>query len=227
MARVMQIEIFSDVVCPWCYIGKRRLDAVLAGELGQGVRVTWRPYQLYPQMPDQGMPRDAFMKARFGADAEASVIYQRVLEEARTVGLELDFSRIRVAPNTLRAHRLLAWSEPTGRQHDLAEVLFRYYFREGRDVGDSDELALAAGEAGLDAEAAALMLAGQDEMDKVRAELALGYSIGVSGVPYFVLAGQFAIPGAQPQEVMSQFISRARERLSAAATRASEAPDGA
>lgn len=209
----MQIEIFSDVVCPWCYIGKRRLDAVLAGELGQGVQVTWRPYQLYPQMPEQGMPRDVFMKARFGAGAEASAIYGRILDEARTVGLELDFERIRVAPNTLRAHRLLSWAEPSGRQHDLAEVLFRYYFREGRDVGDNAELALAAAEAGLDPDAATVMLRGHDEMDKVRAELALGYSIGVSGVPYFVLAGQFAIPGAQPQEVMSQFISRARERL--------------
>jgi predicted DsbA family dithiol-disulfide isomerase len=209
----MQIEIFSDVVCPWCYIGKRRLDAVLAGELGKDVRVTWRPYQLYPQMPEQGMPRDTFMKARFGADAEASVIYGRILDEAKTVGLELDFGRIRVAPNTLRAHRLLSWAEPSGRQHELAEVLFRYYFQEGRDVGDSGVLALAAAEAGLDADAATELLAGHDELDKVRAELALGYSIGVSGVPYFVLAGQFAIPGAQPQEVMSQFISRAKERL--------------
>jgi predicted DsbA family dithiol-disulfide isomerase len=209
----MLIEIFSDVVCPWCYIGKRRLDAVLAGEAGEGVQVAWRPYQLYPQLPEQGVPRDEFMRARFGSKTDAAAIYRRVLDEAATVGLELDFSRIRVAPNTLRAHRLLSWAEPSGRQHELAEVLFSYYFQQGRDIGDSQELARAAGEAGLDAEAAAVVLAGQDELDKVRAELALGQAVGVSGVPFFVLAGKFAIPGAQPQEVMSQFISRARERL--------------
>jgi predicted DsbA family dithiol-disulfide isomerase len=209
----MQIEIFSDVVCPWCYIGKRRLDAVLAGEVGQGIEVVWRPYQLYPQMPESGMPREAFMQARFGQGADPAMIYRRILEEAETVGLELDFGRIRVAPNTLRAHRLLAWAEPSGRQHELAEVLFRYYFCDGRDVGDSRELAQAAGEAGLDPVVAAAMLDGHDELDKVRAELALGEAVGVTGVPFFVLAGKFAIPGAQPQEVMSQFIARARERL--------------
>jgi predicted DsbA family dithiol-disulfide isomerase len=213
MASLMLIEIFSDVVCPWCYIGKRRLDALLASETGRDIRVAWRPYQLYPQLPEQGMPRDEFMRARFGASTDAAVIYQRVLDEAATVGLELDFSRIRVAPNTLRAHRLLSWAEPSGLQHELAEVLFGYYFQQGRDIGDSRELVLAAGEAGLDPKAAATLLAGQDELDKVRAELALGEAVGVSGVPFFVLAGKFAIPGAQPLEVMSQFIDRARQRL--------------
>jgi predicted DsbA family dithiol-disulfide isomerase len=213
----MLIEIFSDVVCPWCYIGKRRLDAVLASEVGAGIQVAWRPFQLYPQLPGRGMPRDDFMRARFGGSVDASAIYRRVLDEAATVGLELDFSRIRVAPNTLRAHRLLSWAEPSGRQHELAEVLFSCYFQQGRDIGDSHELARAAGEAGLDAEAAAAVLAGQDELDKVQAELALGEAVGVTGVPFFVLAGRFAIPGAQPQDVMSQFISRARERLEQAA----------
>jgi len=213
MARLMQIEIFSDVVCPWCFIGKRRLDAVLATEVGQGIQVTWRPYQLYPQLPQQGLPRDEFMKARFGADASPADIYQRILAEAATLDLALDFARIRVAPNTLRAHRLMSWAEPSGRQHELAEVLFRCYFQQGRDVGDPAELALAAGEAGLDADAAAELLRGHDELDKVRAELALGEAVGVTGVPFFVMAGKFAIPGAQPQEVMAQLISRARQRL--------------
>ncbi|MFU8816104.1 MAG: DsbA family oxidoreductase [Pseudomonadales bacterium] len=213
MARLMQIEIFSDVVCPWCFIGKRRLDAVLASEVGQGIQVTWRPYQLYPQIPEQGLPRDQFMKARFGPGVDPADIYQRILAEAAALDLELDFSAIRVAPNTLRAHRLMSWAEPSGRQHELAEVLFRFYFQQGRDVGDRHELAQAAAAAGLDRDAASAMLAGHDESDKVRAELALGEAVGVTGVPFFVLAGKFAIPGAQPQEVMAQLISRARERL--------------
>ncbi|MEQ8861057.1 MAG: DsbA family oxidoreductase [Pseudomonadales bacterium] len=209
----MHIEVFSDVVCPWCFIGKRRLDAVLAGAAGEGVSVSWRPYQLYPQMPEQGMDREAFMRARFGDEVDAGQIYQRVLTEARSEGLDLHFDRIRTAPNTFRAHRLLSWAERSGRQHELAEVLFRFYFQDGRDVGDPAELAAAAEQAGLDAVAAAEMLAGHDEEDKVRSELSLAQAVGVTGVPFFVLAGRFAIPGAQPRETMSQLISRARERL--------------
>jgi predicted DsbA family dithiol-disulfide isomerase len=213
---MMQIEIFSDVVCPWCYIGKRRLDAVLETETGAGVQVTWRPYQLYPQIPDGGVPRERFMRARFGSDADASAVYRRVREEADGEGLELRFDRIEVAPNTFKAHRLLSWAEPTGRQHELAEVLFRYYFCDGRDVGDAGELAAAAAEAGLEADEARDVLAGHDEIDKVRSELSLAEAAGVTGVPFFVMAGRFAIPGAQPRDVMAQLIERARQRLAEA-----------
>lgn len=212
----MQIEIFSDVVCPWCYIGKRRLDAVLESSAGAGAQVTWRPYQLYPQIPEGGVPREQFMRARFGAEADAGAIYRRVRDEAAGEGLELRFDRIQVAPNTFRAHRLLSWAEPSGRQHALAEVLFRYYFCDGRDVGDVDELVAAASEAGLDAAGAREMLSGHDEVDKVRSELSLAEAAGVTGVPFFVMAGRFAIPGAQPRDVMAQLIERARERLAEA-----------
>lgn len=209
----MQIEIFSDVVCPWCYIGKRRLDAVLASEVGAGIEVTWRPYQLYPGIPEDGMPRDDFMAARFGRQADAGQIYRRIVVEAESEGLTLDFERISVAPNTFRAHRLLSWAEGSGHQHQLAEILFRFHFRDGRNVGDPADLAAAAAEAGLDAAGAADMLAGHDEADKVRAELSLAKAVGVTGVPFFVLAGRFAVPGAQSREVMGQLITRARERL--------------
>lgn len=209
----MQIEIFSDVVCPWCYIGKRRLDAVLASDVGEGVQVTWRPYQLYPQLPESGMERGAFMRARFGDGADAREIYQRVVSEAEGEGLTLNFEGIRTAPNTLKAHRLLSWAEFSGRQHELAEVLFASYFREGLDVGDAAVLADAAERAGLDRVAAAAMLDSHDEEDKVRSELSLAQAAGVSGVPFFVLAGRFAIPGAQPRDVMAQLISRARDKL--------------
>ena len=212
----MHIEIFSDVVCPWCYIGKRRLDAILDAPAGEGLTVAWRPYQLYPQIPDEGIPRETFMAARFGDGAQASEIYQRVRAEAEQEGLDLDFEGIRVAPNTLRAHRLLSWAEGSGHQHELAEALFRSYFREGRDVGDPEVLAAVAGEAGLDADAAAAMLASDDELDKVRQELSLAQAVGVTGVPFFVMAGKFAIPGAQPRDVMRQLIERARERLATA-----------
>jgi len=209
----MQIEVFSDVVCPWCYIGKRRLDAVLGSKAGEGLRVTWRPYQLYPQIPEEGLPRQTFMAARFGAGADPEQIYRRVMEEAATEGLSFAFDRIQVAPNTFRAHRLLSWAEGSGRQHALAEVLFRFYFQQGRDVGDPAELADAAEQAGLDAGAAAEMLNGHDEVDKVRAELSLAEAAGVTGVPFFVLGGRFAVPGAQSSQTMRQLIDRARQQL--------------
>ena len=156
------------------------------------------------------------MRARFGSDAEPGRIFRHVVEEAESEGLLLDFERIRTTPNTFRAHRLLSWAEGSGRQHELAEVLFSYYFREGRDVGDPDELAAAAAQAGLDAEGARDMLSGHDEVDKVRAELSLAQAAGVTGVPFFVLGGRFAVPGAQSRDTMAQLITRARERLSAA-----------
>lgn len=209
----MQIEVFSDVVCPWCYIGKRRLDAVLAEPGNEDLRVTWRPFQLYPQLPPGGVPRESFMRARFGDGAEPDEIYRRVMEEAREAGLALDFRAIAIAPNTLDAHRLISWAEFSGRQHDLAEALFRAYFQQGRDVGDAGVLAATAGEVGLDGAAAAQMLAGQDEMDKVRQELSLADAVGVTGVPFFVLGGRFAIPGAQAADTLRQLIARARTRL--------------
>ncbi len=212
----MQIEIFSDVVCPWCYIGKRRLDTVLAGDAGADVEVVWRPFQLYPQLPIRGVDRREFFAARFGDRAEASSVYRRILAEAESVGLELNFEAIDKMPNTFLAHRLLAWAEGSGLQHELADALFRSYFQLGLDVGDPVVLAAAAAAVGLDGEAAASHLASEAGLDEVQAQLERGHDLGVTGVPFFVLAGRFAIPGAQSTEVMSQLISRARERLTPA-----------
>lgn len=212
----MQIEIFSDVVCPWCYIGKRRLDTVLAGDAGSGVAVRWRPFQLYPGLPVAGVDRRQFFKARFGAGADASRVYQRILAEAESVGLELNFDAIEKMPNTFLAHRLLAWAEDSGLQHALADALFRSYFQLGLDIGDPVVLAAAAAAVGLDGEAAASYLASEADLEAVEAQLQRGHDLGVTGVPFFLLAGRFGIPGAQSTEVMAQLITRAKERLAPA-----------
>ncbi len=212
----MQIELFSDVVCPWCYIGKRRLDIALAGEAGEGVEVVWRPFQLYPQLPVQGIDRDLFTKARFGENADASEIYRRVVSEAETVGLSLNFAAVRKMPNTLLAHRLMGWAEGSGLQHELADALFRSYFQLGLDVGDITVLAAAAAAVGLDGEAAAAYLTSDLGAAEVQAHLDRGHELGVTGVPFFLLAGKFAIPGAQTPEVMGQLIRRAKERFTPA-----------
>lgn len=213
----MRIEIFSDVVCPWCYIGKRRLDLALAGEAGKDVEVTWRPFQLYPQLPAQGVDRDRFFRARFGESADASQVYKRIVAEAESVGLELNFRAVEKMPNTLLAHRLLAWAEGSGLQHELADALFRSYFQLGLDVGDLTVLAAAAAAVGLDGEAAARYLGSDEGLAEVTAQLDRGHELGVTGVPFFVLAGKFAIPGAQTPQVMAQLIARAKERFTPAA----------
>jgi predicted DsbA family dithiol-disulfide isomerase len=212
----MKIEVFSDLVCPWCFIGKRRLDAVLASPAGEGIDVVWRAYQLYPGIPEEGMPRDEFMKLRFGRSGPASG-RSRIEEEARGAGIDMDFRRIERMPNTFKGHRLLHHARSAGVQHELADTLFRAYFEEGRDVGDDDVLIDAAAACGMDRQGTREFLAGDSSTDAVNDELSRAANVGVTGVPCFILAGAFAIPGAQEETVMRQFIERAREKLAASA----------
>ena len=135
---MLTIEIFSDVICPWCFIGKRRLDKALDGETGVGVTVRWRPYQLYPHAPIEGWDRQDFMQRRYGAAAESGRVPSRIREEAEQEGLELRYDLIRRVPNTLLAHRLMELAELKDSQHALAEALFVGYFCNGEDVGDID-----------------------------------------------------------------------------------------
>ena len=206
----MEIEIFSDVVCPWCYIGKKRLDSVIGTPVGEGVTLRWRPYQLYPNMPSEGMDRARYLETRYGANADRARIPQRIEAEAADVGLTFDFAAIGKMPNTFTAHRLLELAATHGVQHELAEVLFDYYFCSGRDVGEEDVLAEGAESVGLDGSLVREYLAGTDGAQAVREQLERAMEVGVSGVPCYLLAGRFALPGAQAPEVMAQFIERAR-----------------
>ena len=206
----MEIEIFSDVVCPWCYIGKKRLDAVMDTPVGEGVTLRWRPYQLYPNLPPDGMDRARYLEARYGADADRGRVPERIEAEAGEVGLKLDFSAIEKMPNTFQAHRLLELAAAHGVQHELAELLFDYYFCSGRDVGDLDVLVEAAETLGLERDPVRDYLGGTEGVDAVRKQLQRAVDVGVSGVPCYLLAGRFALPGAQAPEVMAQFITRAK-----------------
>ncbi len=212
----MLIEIFSDIVCPWCYIGKRSLDTVLDSPAGEGVELLWRPYQLYPTLPPEGIDRLAFVRARFGEGARADHVPERIAIEAQAVGLRFDFAAIKTTPNTFQAHRLMDFAQPSGRQHALAEVLFRYYFCEGKNVGNHEVLLDAAAVVGLERDAVVEYLENGAGNEEVREQLARATDLGITGVPYFILAETFAIPGAQPADVLTQFISRAKERLATA-----------
>ena len=209
----MEIEIFSDVVCPWCYIGKKRLDAVMDTPVGEGVTLRWRPYQLYPDMPLEGMDRARYLAARYGAGVDRGRLPERIRVEAEDVGLRFDYAAIEKMPNTFQAHRLLELAAERGLQHDLAELLFDYYFCSGRDVGNREVLVEAAVAAGVDEDQVREQLGGGEGIEAVRQQLARAAEVGVSGVPCYLLAGRFALPGAQTAEVMAQFIERAKNLI--------------
>jgi len=208
----MNIDIYSDLICPWCFIGKRRLDEVLSSPAGEGVEIAWRPFQLYPGLPKEGVDRAEFFKVRYGPDADPAKTPGRIREEARSVGIEFNYAAVERVPNTLAGHRLL--EKCVGdRQHVLAEALFQAYFCDGQDVGDLDVLADVAGSVGFDRDEMKAFLAGGEGENEVLELIAAARDDGMAGVPCFVLAGRFSIPGAQPVDTMTKFIERAKEKL--------------
>jgi predicted DsbA family dithiol-disulfide isomerase len=199
-----RLEIISDVVCPWCYIGKANLDRALA-EAGNPFEIRWRPFQLNPEMPPAGMDHRAYYAAKFG-QAGAEALRERIAEAGAAAGVTMRLDRIARAINSLDAHRVLRWAEAEGVQHALAGVLFRRYFEDGWDLSDHGRLAAAAGEAGMDPAVAARLLEGEADRDAVRAEAQAAAGMGVTGVPTFILGGRYAVSGAQPPEVWVKLI---------------------
>jgi predicted DsbA family dithiol-disulfide isomerase len=191
---VIQIQVYSDLVCPWCFVGKRRLERALAGR-ENGVEVVWRPFELNPQMPQGGMARAEYRKAKFGSLERSQELEQRVIEAGRTVDLRFEFGRIGRTPNTFDGHRLMWLARREGRQGEMAEELFRGYFLDGRDLGDREVLVDSAKRAGVDARG---FLEGDGGAREVREEEAEGAALGVQGVPFFVFAGRVALSGAHP-----------------------------
>ena len=209
----MQLEVFSDSVCPWCWIGKRRLETALAMPGCEDVTVIWRAFQLYPEIPAEGMDRDAFMRARFGAGGASSEMRQRLEAEGQKEGLTFAFGAAKRMPNTLHAHRLERWAHVVGgasAQDRLVETLFVRYFADGQDLGDKDILAAAAGAAGLDQQAAREWLDTSEGTAEVRHEVSWSRENGITGVPCFVLPNGYGIPGAQDAETLARLIRRGK-----------------
>jgi predicted DsbA family dithiol-disulfide isomerase len=207
------IDIVSDVVCPWCYVGKRRLETALRERPDVDVVVRWHPFQLDPTIPPEGLDRRAYMAKKFGSQEKVDAIHARLTEAGRAENLVFAFDRITRSVNTLDAHRLLHWAGQAGVQDAVKEALFRAYFSEGRDIGDHAVLAAIAGEAGLDHDAVAGRLASDADVDTVRGEIETAVRIGVSGVPFFIFAQSFAVSGAQAADVLAAAIDRAREHM--------------
>ncbi len=214
---MLQIEIFSDIVCPWCFIGKRRLDAALSGALGEGVNLRWRPYQLHPRIPVEGMDRGEYLARRYGEDAERGRVPERIRVEAEAEGIDMRFDLMERLPNTLQAHRLMEYAYEHDSQHALSEALFVGYFCQGRDVGDLQTLVEIAGEVGMSGEDVEAYLNSDAGSSEVQSQLQRAPEIGVSGVPGYYLANGFLLPGAQTSETMGQIISRVKDKLAKAA----------
>jgi len=193
----MQIDIVSDTVCPWCYIGKRKLDAALAARPEIDVAIGWRPFQLNPDMPAQGMLREEYLSTKFGGADRAERIYDNIRQAGERVGLDFRFDLIAKTPSTLNSHRLNRWAAAAGRQHQVVEIQFRRYFLEGADISEPKVLVEIAEEAGVDADRVAEMLDREDDLDVIRREDALARQMGISGVPCFIVDRKYAVSGAQ------------------------------
>ena len=205
------IDVVSDVVCPWCFIGKRHLEAALAGlPAAAGAKVRWHPFELNPDLPAEGVDRKGYLEAKFGGPARAAEIYARVHEAGVRAGLDFDFDAIVRQPNTRDAHRLIAWAQLRGDAGPLVERLFRAYFQEGRYVGDRDTLAALAAEAGFDADAARVWLESGLGADEIAAAEARVRALGISGVPCFIFDGRVGLSGAQPPETIREAMAQAR-----------------
>jgi predicted DsbA family dithiol-disulfide isomerase len=202
MTTRITVDIVSDAICPWCFIGKRRFEQAMAqAPQDLEVLIAWRPYQLNPEMPPEGMDRKAYLSAKFGGDARAEQIYQRVKEAGESVGIDFNFNGIPRTPNTINAHRLIGFAGRAGGQDAVVETLFRAYFLEGRDIGDVEALVAVAAAAGLDANTVRTYLAGRDDVDRVENEDAMARRMGIQGVPCFILNRKYAISGAQEPAV--------------------------
>jgi predicted DsbA family dithiol-disulfide isomerase len=223
MTTRITVDIVSDAICPWCFIGKRRFEQALAQMPSDvEVLVAWRPYQLNPEMPAEGMDRKTYLSTKFGGDARADEIYQRVREAGQTVGIDFDFKGIPRTPNTIDAHRLIGLAGRAGKQDALVEALFRAYFLDGRDIGSRDVLAEVGIAAGLEEKTIRDYLAGRDDVDRVENEDAMARRMGIQGVPCFILNRKYAISGAQEPAVFLEAIEMlkretAREAVAAPA----------
>ncbi|HEX4104963.1 MAG TPA: DsbA family oxidoreductase [Rhizomicrobium sp.] len=210
----MQIDFISDTVCPWCFIGKRRLARAIAMRPNIAFNVRYRPYRLDPTVPKGGMDREAYMIAKFGKNAGVSEAQRVIAAEGAKEGIEFDFAAIRRTPNTLDSHRLIRWAELTGVQDDVVERLFAAYFENGEDIGDIRVLSDIADLCGMDGAQIADRLEGDQDVNLVEREDTLAHEMGVTGVPAMIFANKVAVSGAREPEVLATVMDKALEMAS-------------
>ncbi len=207
MSDAIKLDIISDPICPWCYIGKTHLDKALAQHPGHPFAIEWHPFQLNPDMPKEGMDRRAYLEGKFGGKEGAVRAYAPVVEHAQAAGLTINFEQMQRTPNTIDAHRLIHWAGIEGCQTAAVSALFHAYFVDARDIGDAEVLADVADMIGMDAAVVGKLLKSDADIDEIRKRDAHSRQMGVRSVPTFIVAGKHAVPGAQPPELWSKVIS--------------------
>jgi predicted DsbA family dithiol-disulfide isomerase len=209
VSRPIKISVISDVVCPWCYLGKRRFEKAL-DETGIEVELSWLPFELNPDMPAEGMAREDYRARKFGPEKAAQLDAQ-MRERGEKEGVLFAFDKMTRTPNTRRAHVLIAMASEKKLDNEMAEELFRLYFEEGADVGDNEILIAAASKIGLDEARARAAIQDGAQHRRVAAQEARAVEIGVSGVPFFIVEERFAVAGAETVEYWRGFLNRARQ----------------
>lgn len=200
------IDLVSDVVCPWCYLGKARLELAIADVQDEvSIDINWRPYQLNPDYPPEGVDQQVELAKKLGGKENMDRGHAQLTAMGKEVGIEFDFDAIKIGPNTLNAHRLIHWAGVESRemQNAVVSALFKANFEQGRNVGDSAVLIEIAKEAGLDGALIERLLATDSDADMIISEIDAAKQMGVNGVPFFIIDQQYAVSGAQPREVLA------------------------
>ncbi|PIE12744.1 MAG: polyketide biosynthesis protein [Rhodobacterales bacterium] len=220
---MVRLDILSDPICPWCYIGKTQLDRALEQRPDHPFSVEWHPFQLNPDMPAEGMDRRTYLESKFGGKDGALQAYTPIMEHAKALGLNIEFNQITRTPNTLNAHRVIHWAGIEGRQTAMVSSLFKAYFNEGRDIGDHEVLADLADSVGLDATLVQRLLKTDEDVDFIRKRDSNAREKGVTSVPTFIVDSRHAVPGAQPAELWMKVIDEVTAQLAPAGQ---EQPEG-
>ncbi len=205
------LDILSDPICPWCYIGKVKLDRALAQRPDHNLEIFWRPFQLNPDMPREGMDRRTYLETKFGGPEQARTVYGRIRDAAFAAGLSVDFDRITRTPNTFDAHRLIRWARSGGHQQAVVDALFVRYFEQGGDIGDRAVLFEIAGGIGMDTDLLARLYDEDADREMLTREENLARQMGISGVPAFIVGEKFALSGAQETGAWLEVLDRLEE----------------
>ena len=203
----IKLDIMSDPICPWCFIGKAYLDKALSAHPNHPFLIEWHPFQLNPDMPANGMGRREYLEGKFGGKEAAVRAYAPVVESAKTAGVAIDFEGMKRTPNTINAHRLIHWAGIEGRQTAAVSALFKAYFTDARDIGDADVLINIAKSVEMDADVVKRLLDSDEDLKLIQDRDKHSRRMGINSVPTFIIANQHAVPGAQPPELWAQVIA--------------------
>lgn len=212
---MIRIDIFADVVCPWCYIGEKRLQAALQQRPDVEVERHWQPFQLRPEMPREGVDWQQFVDEKFGGMERADDIFGRVTETGAELGIDFRFDRMTRAPNTADAHRLILLANSQGREWEMVHALYQAYFTEGANLSGHDVLVQIAASARLDAGEVREFLSGDEGLDVVAESQQVASQLGINGVPFFIFNNQYAVSGAQPEALFLQVLDQLRDEIAA------------